>query len=123
MFPVFKLGGIPSMFPLGGIFERLRPHAVHIILLAIWIPLGVLFVNKTTDRFSHDLDFQVSYTQAILHGSRLPLPHDGGVSYHPPLYFFITSLIAPDKITHVYRVRMASIVYGALAILFMAGLL
>lgn len=96
---------------------------ITLIALIFWIAVVVFyFIRTPTDVRSSDHWGQANYTKIIATEHRFPKPYEGWITYNPPLYYLVNSLIAPSYFktnidTHKNCVRVMSIVYGVLTLL------
>ena len=73
--------------------------------------------------------YKVTRPKFIVKNNYLPAPYEDWETFQPPLYYLINSYIAPGSLregneeSHANLVRFISIIYGALALLLIAGLL
>lgn len=104
------------------IIRNLINKNLILVTLAIWLIVSVVYFCRTppktrsTDWWGHPI-----YTKIISQKHRFPKPHEHWQTYNPPLYYIINSFISPSyfktNITiHKNRVRLLSILYGAITL-------
>lgn len=101
---------------------------ISIIAIGAWLILGFLYCQHTPiGHRNHDFYGHIEYTKIIATQHRLPLPHEGWQTYHPPLYYLINNFIGPSIVTseenHINFVRALSVIYGAIFLWFIAWFL
>jgi hypothetical protein len=108
---------------------KINKYFILFIVLFIWLTVASVYAYRSVwFHRSSDHWGQLQYAEIIVRENRLPFPREGRVTYNPPLYYFINSLLFPESIKgnntlHINSVRAMSIVYGAIAIVFMWWLL
>lgn len=108
---------------------KINKYFVLFIVLFIWLTVASVYAYRSVwFHRSSDHWGQLQYAEIIVCENRLPAPREGRVTYNPPLYYFISSLLFPESIKgdrnlHINSVRAMSIIYGAIAIVFMWWLL
>src|SRR3990167_6545068 len=108
---------------------KINKYLTLFIVLFIWLTVASVYACRSVwFHRSSDHWGQLQYAEIIVRENRLPTPREGWITYNPPLYYFINSLLFPesiksDKILHINSVRAMSIIYGAIAIAFMWWLL
>ena len=99
------------------------------ILIGCWIVITIIALNQIPyNYFAHDFDSHVEYTKILVNENRIPKPNEGWETHQQPLYYLISSHLAPEKIksdlpTHANYVRIFSALCGAVTILLFVWLL
>ena len=110
-------------------FSNLNNKSIIQLLIGFWIVIVFTVLDQVPfNGFAHDFDGHVEYTKILLNEKRLPKPDEGWETRQQPLYYLISSHIAPDKImsdlpVHVYYVRIFSALCGAATIALFAWFL
>ena len=115
--------------------------SILITVLALWLVIATAYLIRTPyDHRQHDIEGHIQYVQTIISEHRFPKSHEAFESHQPPLYYLISSFIAPVSLSkekmdvlynghcpseikkHLLSVQFFSILYGAIA-LWIIGLL
>src|SRR6266700_1866297 len=92
--------------------------------LVAWLLLATVFIARSpAGAFNHDAKGHIEHTRILFYQHRLALPREGWETYQPPLYYLINTLFSPDNPSHVFRVRLMSVLYGGATLLLMGALL
>lgn len=106
----------------GNLF-KLSNKTILIIITICWGLTSVLYQAHTkAERRSHDFAGHLYYSSTIANEGRLPKHFESYETYHPPLYYFLCSLVAKDSFlgnigTHVHYVRCLSALFGLVTLL------
>jgi hypothetical protein len=97
---------------------------ILLVVLALWTVLALLYSLRTGDRErTHDLGQHLRYTRILAGEHRLPDPREFLPAHHPPFYYLVNGLLAPQSPRHVFYVRILSVVYGQITLAVLALLL
>jgi hypothetical protein len=103
---------------------NLHGQAVVIAGLGLWVAGACLFIVRSPDgAFTHDLRGHLEHTRILYNERRLAAPREGWETYQPPLYYMINTLFSPNERRHMLWVRLLSVFYGTLTLLWMSRLL
>lgn len=91
-------------------------------IVITWFIISLNFIATTPLSFcSNDAYEHKQYVEIISKEHRLPGPHENFVTYHPPLYYLIGSLvsypISVNENLHIKSMRLLSSFFGAIALI------